>query len=163
MNFAKRDDYILGAVFLALVALLQWKWCECSPAARQGAWGRALALLGAAALCLGLLPNSYDEISCFAQSAYRYYFPPRPLFQLPNPKEPFPYLAEVVNAPKSDPPQNVFLIMIESFNANFVQKKTPEGQEYTPFFNQLIGQGLFFDNFWGQSMQTVKGLSLIHI
>ena len=44
---------------------------------------------------------------------------------------------------------HVFVVMVESFNANFVLTKTSEGKPYTPSFNSLTTQGLFLDNFWG--------------
>jgi arylsulfatase A-like enzyme len=61
-----------------------------------------------------------------------------------------------IPADKSGKP-NVFLIMIESFNANFVETKDANGAEYTPYFNSLINKGLFIDRFYGNSMQTCKG------
>ena len=53
--------------------------------------------------------------------------------------------------------QNIFLVFLESFNVNYIETKTPEGREYTPFFNQLISQGIYFENFYANSMQTAKG------
>jgi arylsulfatase A-like enzyme len=153
----QRDDYILVAVSLTAVALLQWKWRPNAPPAKKGARLRLLALLAAYGACLQFLPYSYDELTCFAQSAYRYYVPAQPLFQVTDAREKFPYVREIANERKSEPPQNIFLIMIESFNANFAHQRTPEGQEYMPFFNELTRQGMFYDNFWGESMQTVKG------
>ncbi len=150
-------DYVAGIVALAAVALLHWKWNESAPAGEGRPWRPVAALLAAYVGCLLFLPYSYDEMTCFAQSAYQYYVPRRSLFEVPNPAEAFPYVTQIVNAVKSDPPQNVFVIMIESFNANFVRTRTPEGEEYTPFFNELTRQGVFFDNFWGNSVQTVKG------
>jgi phosphoglycerol transferase MdoB-like AlkP superfamily enzyme len=47
--------------------------------------------------------------------------------------------------------------MIESFNANFVRARAPEGEEYTPFFNSMIEQGIYLPNFYGNSVQTDKG------
>jgi len=57
---------------------------------------------------------------------------------------------------KSDRP-NVFIIMVESFNANFVESRYTDGTEYTPFFNSLIPQGLYIERFYGNSVQTCKG------
>jgi len=56
---------------------------------------------------------------------------------------------------------NVFLILIESFNANFVETKAPDGIDYTPNFNLLIKQGLYIDRFYGNSVQTCKGQAAI--
>jgi Sulfatase len=52
---------------------------------------------------------------------------------------------------------NVFIILIESFNANFVEKKNETGIEYTPYFNELIKKGLYAERFYGNSIQTCKG------
>ncbi len=52
---------------------------------------------------------------------------------------------------------NVFIIMIESFNANFVEAKAPDGIDYTPYFNAMIKRGLYIDRFYGNSVQTCKG------
>ncbi|PKL17938.1 MAG: hypothetical protein CVV49_08570 [Spirochaetae bacterium HGW-Spirochaetae-5] len=56
---------------------------------------------------------------------------------------------------------NVFLILIESFNANFVEAKAPDGIDYTPNFNSLINRGLYIDRFYGNSVQTCKGQAAV--
>ena len=56
---------------------------------------------------------------------------------------------------------NVFLILVESFNANFVESKSPDGIEYTPNFNALINRGLYIDRFYGNSIQTCKGQAAV--
>jgi membrane-anchored protein YejM (alkaline phosphatase superfamily) len=56
---------------------------------------------------------------------------------------------------------NIILILIESFNANFVQAKAPDGIDYTPNFNSLINRGIYFDRFYGNSIQTCKGQAAI--
>ncbi len=68
----------------------------------------------------------------------------------------YPYLQEVAKlGPKVKP--NIILISIESFNANFIDKKNPEGKYITPFFNSLIDRGYFIENFYSSSVQTGKG------
>ena len=52
---------------------------------------------------------------------------------------------------------NVFLILIESFNANFAEAKAADGMAYTPEFNTLIKKGLYIERFYGNSVQTCKG------
>ena len=47
-----------------------------------------------------------------------------------------------VPSSKSSQP-NIILILIESFNANFVQAKAPDGIDYTPNFNSLINRGIY--------------------
>jgi len=56
---------------------------------------------------------------------------------------------------------NVFLILIESFNANFVEAKASDGVDYTPSFNSLIKTGLYMDRFYGNSIQTCKGQAAV--
>ena len=75
----------------------------------------------------------------------------------------FPYVKNTVaQLPKITSQPHVFLLQIESFNANFVEKKSPEGITYTPFYNSLIGQGLYVDKFYGPSIQTARGQFMIH-
>jgi len=52
---------------------------------------------------------------------------------------------------------NIFFIVIESFNYSFVEKKTDDGKEITPFFNSLIPQGIYIEHFYGNSVITIKG------
>ncbi|MBN1589118.1 MAG: sulfatase-like hydrolase/transferase, partial [Pirellulales bacterium] len=52
---------------------------------------------------------------------------------------------------------HVFLIMMESFNANFVRAKTDSGKEVTPVFNALVDEGVFVERFYGNSVQTCRG------
>jgi len=56
---------------------------------------------------------------------------------------------------------NIILILVESFNANFVEAKAPDGIDYTPEFNSLIKKGLYFDRFYGNSIQTCKGQAAV--
>ena len=52
---------------------------------------------------------------------------------------------------------NIFFIVIESFNDSFVEKKTNDGREITPFFDSLIPKGIYIEHFYGNSVITVKG------
>jgi len=54
-------------------------------------------------------------------------------------------------------PPNVFFVVVESFNANFVEAKTGDGREYTPFFNSLIPRGVYVEQFYGNSMESPRG------
>jgi phosphoglycerol transferase MdoB-like AlkP superfamily enzyme len=69
------------------------------------------------------------------------------------------FSTSVPSAKKSKP--NVFVILIESFNANFVEAVAPDGIEYTPNFNALAGRGLYIDRFYGNSIQTCKGQAAV--
>ncbi|MCP5108423.1 MAG: sulfatase-like hydrolase/transferase, partial [bacterium] len=52
---------------------------------------------------------------------------------------------------------DIFILMVESFNAGFIESRSPGGEEYTPFFNRLIQRGVYVDYFYGNSIQTGKG------
>lgn len=56
-----------------------------------------------------------------------------------------------------DNPPNIIILMIESFNADYVEKKLPDGTEITPVYNSLINQGFYPARFYGNSIQTSKG------
>ena len=51
---------------------------------------------------------------------------------------------------------HVFIIVVESFNAGFVEAKTQNGKSYTPFFDALISRGTYFENFFSNSIQTSR-------
>jgi hypothetical protein len=156
LGVAHRGDYILLASGLALTVLIGWK--------RRRLLGPLPYLKGQMfltvvvyVLCLQFLPYSYDEITSFAQTAYQYYIvAPEKQFKVAEPGQKFPYIKESTNAKKNNPP-NIFIILVESFNANFVNTLSPEGRQYTPFFNSLTRDGTYLDNFWGSSIQTAKG------
>jgi phosphoglycerol transferase MdoB-like AlkP superfamily enzyme len=50
---------------------------------------------------------------------------------------------------------------MESFNANFIETKTPDGREYTPIFNSRIKEGVYVQRFYGNSIQSVRALPAV--
>ncbi|MDD4889054.1 MAG: LTA synthase family protein, partial [Phycisphaerae bacterium] len=76
-------------------------------------------------------------------------------------KDEYPYVHRVANSTigttPASPRPNVILVMMESFNADFVGRKNEAGQEFTPFFNALRSQGLYVEHFYGNSIQTPRG------
>lgn len=54
-------------------------------------------------------------------------------------------------------PEYIFLIVVESLNADVIGKKSEDGVVYTPFLNQLRHNSVFVDPFYGNSIQTAKG------
>lgn len=74
-------------------------------------------------------------------------------------REPYPYVRRPSGAIPSQPGSrpHVFLVAIESFNSNFVEARTGDGREYTPFFNSLIPRGVYVENFHGNSMESARG------
>ena len=111
-------------------------------------------------IILALLPlPTYDEFGYLLQTVKNYYSPSslKPAYTEGS----YPFVKEQIAADnqvnENGAKPHVFLILIESFNANFVQSKSPEGNYYTPFFNKLITQGIYAQNFYGNSVQTCKG------
>jgi len=103
-----------------------------------------------------LSPVSYmEEGFAFFKSLKNYYSIPVSVNKLSSKKSfiSLPSISGEFSASKPD----IFLLLLESFNANFVESRTPDGREYTPFFNSLIRQGLYVEHFYGNSMQTAKG------
>lgn len=103
-------------------------------------------------------PNKYTQ---YFQSARHYFLPGKtPFSPEKNAKLEFQYFKQQTARNEKAPlveVKNIFIIFMESFNVNYVEKLSPEGKEYTPVFNQLIKQGLYFENFYANSMQTAKG------
>lgn len=69
--------------------------------------------------------------------------------------------AKPAKSAKPAKPAHVFVIALESFNANYSFTRSADGREYTPFFNHLAAQGWRSDTFWGNSVQTVRGHTAI--
>ncbi len=72
----------------------------------------------------------------------------------------YPYLRRPAPARPSDASAtrpHVFVVLVESFNAGYVEARTGDGREYTPFFNSLIPKGVFVEGFHGNSMESPRG------
>ncbi len=110
-------------------------------------------------LFISLPVLQFDAVANFIRSSTSYFFQsPQKHYEFNIGEHTFPFLTQ--NHDHYDPQKeypNIFLIMVESFNAGFVNTKNEEGKEYTPFFNSLIKKGVYMDLFYGNSVQTVKG------
>ncbi|MCL2154520.1 MAG: sulfatase-like hydrolase/transferase [Leptospirales bacterium] len=104
--------------------------------------------------------QSGDGFTLFTKSMF---FDNKKVYQVGDLSLDYPYERDSIpltsfhsSVPDKDRP-NVFLILIESFNANFVESRAPDGIDYTPNFNSFINKGLYIERFYGNSMQTCKG------
>ncbi len=103
----------------------------------------------------------YDDLTYFYQSIYRYHL----IDDSDNAEDvqEFPYIneptsVEIVNQTQESTKNmpHVFILMVESFNARFIERKNKNGDEITPLFNKLIDKGVFVKNFYSNSIQTAK-------
>jgi phosphoglycerol transferase MdoB-like AlkP superfamily enzyme len=115
------------------------------------------------ALLYLLIVNSnvflYEELTYFVQTAYHHNNSIRvgDKFEQSLKTSPYPYLKKKSRTSGGGERPHIFVVALESLNGNFVNSKSPEGKEYTPFLNSLIHQGLFVPNYFAHSVQTVKG------
>gem|GEM_PF-1909195 len=131
----------------------------------RGEWffSRIVSLGFSMALFLGLFfgkKYSHDPFFQLLISTFRtseIYDPGHPIVKLHGDKE-FK-LKQLQSQFSRDTPPNIFVVFIESFNPNFVDKVDPEtGVELMPFFNELKKTGLYVENYWGNGIQTSRGL-----
>jgi hypothetical protein len=146
---------IICMLLIISLAVIEMKWHLIStPIIMRNRIANLFIYTASYLLLIYIMPYTYDEIASFIQSSQRYYS--FELKNIPMGDVDAPTMRHFQNAPKDNQP-NIFLIMVESFNANFVRAKTPEGKEYTPFLNSLINRGLYYNNFYGNSVQTAHG------
>jgi len=118
----------------------------------------AACALCAAGLAFGPVPAG-DELTGSLRSTAGQWRLSRMMPSLSG-AERYPYARKTLVSgvgPAPAKPVNVFFVVIESFNANFVETKTGDGREYTPFFNSLIPRGVYVENFYGNSMESPRG------
>jgi len=146
-------------VALAVMEILRARR-RAPPAA--GLLGR-LAFLGPLYLAMVVLPlRTQDEVTGLVRQWASSFFA-RDALQ-PGPVEGFPYLRDAIagglpeagSAGAGERP-NIILVMVESYSAAFVERRTPEGRPFTPFFDALIPRGVYVDRFYGNSVQTCRG------
>ena len=64
-----------------------------------------------------------------------------------------------ISFPKLDSKKpSVFLIIVESLNQSVIGKKTDDGNYITPFLSQLDQHSLSVEHFYGNSIQSARGL-----
>lgn len=124
---------------------------------------RASAVVaGAAAVLISVMASSvplYDELALLGRSAIHATLDMSaidhepgtyPLIRTRKP-EPSRWLAP--DAPRPD----VFVVMVESFNAEFVEAKTPSGEPVMPFLKEKLKEGVYFERAYSTSTKTIKG------
>ncbi|MGD0947991.1 MAG: sulfatase-like hydrolase/transferase [Candidatus Binatia bacterium] len=164
-SFKWKVVVLMGSVGLAHV-VFRWRMASTAPdTVPPRRLGRLAYVAGVYVLAVLLPIDTYDDLTYFLKSAFAspYVNAPAPpkykpgTYPLWQDRFPLSDLTGVVNDPNVTATPNVLLIVIESFNAEFVEKAMPMGQEYTPVFNRLIHRGVFVERFYANSVQTCKG------
>lgn len=103
--------------------------------------------------------SSADELSYFLQTVHRFY-----TFKMDSAQQGqegdvrYPLVQHPVEgSARARHRPHVFVVAMESFNADFVDRTAPTGVEYTPVFNQLLRRGMYVKRFYGNSVQTARG------
>lgn len=157
-------DIVILVIMLAITAFIEYKLLN-NNLERRGIKPAVASLL--IYLVMVIIPvNAGDGFTLFAKSIFT--VPANPAYAKAQSTD-YPYYKK--NLPVTDfnsaapdskrNKPNVFIIMIESFNANFVETKAQDGTDYTPNFNAMIGRGLYIDRFYGNSVQTCKGQAAV--
>lgn len=140
----------------ALLPIIAFKtrWLKRWPRPRQERGTLIVTSAGLLAILLSPL-SIYNETTFFLRSAFQYFW-----MGLGS-ADGYPYVKPALPPPSPGEPKgprpNIFLIMMESFNASFVGARTERGVEYTPFYNELAREGLTAEVFYGNSVQTARG------
>ena len=56
---------------------------------------------------------------------------------------------------------NIIVVALESFNGLYINRRNEHGKEFTPEFNRIAKKSFSVRHFYGNSVQTVKGLFAI--
>ncbi|WP_413613316.1 LTA synthase family protein [Bdellovibrio sp. HCB-110] len=120
-------------------------------------WKSVLITVASFVFLFSLTPNPVDELTSFSKSAAYRVLAIETRFQekyKPKADQELPLVRDFVSKNGIQKKPNVFFIFVESVNARFLEAKAPNGQEFTPFMNSLIKQGMYFERFYAQSIQT---------
>ena len=152
--------FISAFTFLVILSHVKWKLFS-----RYTFSKMKVPQIVTLAFLLGLIyiipVRSQDEITSFSKS-FRNWYRINNVFSNVDYKgiSEYPYInyadTSVSPARKKILP-NIFFIVIESFNAHFVERKTNSRKEITPFFDSLISKGIYIEHFYSNSNLTSKG------
>lgn len=155
----------ISAVAIVVLSLLEVKKRVLSATVQaRPLWQKAAtgALLYLAILVAPI--TTYDEVTYFWKSAFDYYA----RYDVDHQKGTYPLVrnrgrsvASVVKGLKNRQTPPILLLTIESFQADLVGRRSRTGKEITPTFNRLIDKGVYVERFYGNSVQTCKGLFAI--
>jgi len=152
-----KNRLILLAIVVVVIAFLEYKKKILSRNRQSKYLIPKVLVSGVLYFSLLLTPTSnYDDLRYFFSTMNDHYF--KNSYKNVEYKEgTFPFIKEGKITKKERLTPNIFIIFMESFNANYAETRSEEGKEYTPFLNSMIPKGLYVENFYGNSIQTCKG------
>ncbi|MEK9726715.1 MAG: LTA synthase family protein [Candidatus Margulisiibacteriota bacterium] len=122
-------------------------------------WSQRVSAIAIYLLIFILPINALDPLLNFMRTGYFYYRNQMALnIQVPPNEFPLAHDFKSSFQPKfnGDYP-HIFLIIVESLNADIIHKTSADGLELTPFLNQLSKTSVTVSPFYGNSIQTAKG------
>ncbi len=145
-------------IFIVILLIIHWrKGILWSPRHYRNGGVKTAVAAALYALVLILPLRTHDEFTGLLRGLVRYPFQdPMSHVSVTG----YPYLKNFTATPglqRGAAKPNIILVMVESYNANVIMKKTPDGREITPVFNSLIRSGVYAERFYGNSVQTCKG------
>lgn len=146
---------------LGLVVIRRW----IAPVRRWGPRSsRALAALSVWTLVLLPLAGltSHESLSMFVASAVRFHAYSRAA-QASVGGVPFPYVRDFVPSESAariaggGKKPHVIMLFLESWSGRYVDRARPDGRPFTPVFDRHRREGLAYDHFYGNSVQSCRG------
>ncbi|WP_146652850.1 sulfatase-like hydrolase/transferase [Labilithrix luteola] len=145
---------------LALVTIPNRAW----PGSVRSRWGAALVCTS---LLVGLPAarvSTHEALTAFVVSALRFHAENSEA-EASTRGMAYPYVHDLVPSPVAAaasagdpaPRPDVILLFLESWNGVFTDKTRPDGRAYTPVFNARRRDGLSFEHFYGNSIQSSRG------
>jgi arylsulfatase A-like enzyme len=131
-----------------------------------GSRARATSALGCFALLVGLplaRVSTHESLTGFVVSALRYHAESRAAAAT-IPGTAFPLMHDSVPTPATralagdDAPRpHVIILFMESWSALYAGKTRADGRKITPVFDERRHEGLTYDHFYGNSVQSSRG------
>ncbi|MBX3188914.1 MAG: sulfatase-like hydrolase/transferase [Labilithrix sp.] len=154
-------------VFLFVLPVAAGAWLTRLPSPRPKTPRRRLA---AAALCVAILVGlplagvrTHESLSSFVMSGVRFHAELRAT-ESALASATYPYVhrflpsAQARELGGSDAPRpHVILLFLESWSGIYTDRTRPDGTRYTPVFDARRREGLTFDYFYGNSVQSSRG------
>jgi hypothetical protein len=107
--------------------------------------------------------STHESLTGFAVSAFRFHAEARAAAATIQ-GAPYPFVHESVPSERArtlagadSPRPHVIVLFLESWSALYGDKARPDGRKLTPVFDEKRREGLTFDHFYGNSVQSSRG------